>query len=262
MRCRPFVFLLLWGALLFVPACGEGGAPSSSDQQATDSATAGQNGEDVPAEEASTSSSSSSASEDRSSNAEPHPALRDPSEADLTAPETFRVRMNTTAGTFVMEAHRDWAPHGVDRFYNLVKIGYFEDIAFFRVIDGFMAQFGIHGDPAVNRAWKNAAIPDDPVKKSNKRGFVTFAKKRTPDSRTTQLFINSRDNSKLDRRGFAPIGKVVRGMDVVDDLYAGYGEGAPRGDGPRQGKIMRKGNEYLKNEFSKLDYLKSATVVE
>ncbi len=191
-----------------------------------------------------------------------HPALFDPSKADETAPDSFRVKMKTTRGTFVIEAHREWAPHGVDRFYNLVKIGYYRDIAFFRVIDGFMAQFGIHGNPKVNSAWKKATIPDDPVKKSNKRGYVTFAKKRTPDSRSTQLFINYRDNSMLDEKGFAPIGKVVKGMDVVDELYAGYGEGAPRGDGPNQRKLQQQGNQYLKKNFPKLDYLKDAKIVE
>lgn len=191
-----------------------------------------------------------------------HPALLEPSRADETAPDSFQVRMHTTKGTFIIEAHRDWAPNGVDRFYNLVKIGYFRDIAFFRVIDGFMAQFGIHGNPEINRAWRKATIPDDPVKKSNKRGFVTFAKRRAPDSRSTQLFINYKDNSSLDQRGFAPIGKVVEGMKVVNKLYAGYGEGAPRGDGPSQRRLQKDGNKYLKSNFPKLDYLKKATIVE
>ncbi len=191
-----------------------------------------------------------------------HPALLDPSKADEKAPGTFRVQMKTTKGTFVIRAHREWSPHGVDRFYNLVKIGYFRDVAFFRVIDKFMAQFGIHGDPEVNSAWRKATIPDDPVKKSNRRGFVTFAKTRAPNSRSTQLFINYKDNSMLDNRGFAPIGKVVKGMNVVDKLHAGYGEGAPRGNGPSQAKLQKRGNKYLKKNFPKLDYIKKATILE
>ncbi len=192
----------------------------------------------------------------------PHPALFDPSKTDETAPDTFRVRMNTTKGSFVIEAHREWAPHGVDRFYNLVNIGYFDDVAFFRVIEGFMAQFGIHGNPKVNKAWRNATIPDDPVEKSNRRGYVTFAQTSAPNSRSTQLFINYADNSRLDRQGFAPIGKVVEGMDVVDDLYAGYGEGAPRGNGPNQKKIRNRGNQYLNEQFLKLDYIEQAELID
>ena len=158
--------------------------------------------------------------------------LLNPDKATAKAPKTFWVNFKTTAGPVVVQFHRDWSPHGVDRVYNLVEMGYYEHVAFFRVIENFMAQFGIHGVPAVNEAWKEASIPDDPVEKSNTRGMVTFAKKRTPNSRTVQLFINYKDNSALDQKKFAPIGKVEKCMENVDALYAGYGEGAPRGSGP------------------------------
>lgn len=192
--------------------------------------------------------------------ATPHPAMLDPKLANETAPDTFKVRMSTTKGDFTIEVTRDWAPRGADRFYNLVKIGYYIDVAFFRVIDGFMAQFGIHGDPKVNAAWRPARIMDDPVKGSNKRGFVTYAM-GGPNTRTTQLFISFRDNSGLDRQGFPPFGLVTEGMEVVDALYKGYGEGAPDGSGPEQGRIQKEGNAYLKASFPSLDYVKSAKIV-
>jgi peptidyl-prolyl cis-trans isomerase A (cyclophilin A) len=177
-----------------------------------------------------------------------------------TAPETFRVRFETTAGEFVVEARREWAPLGVDRFYNLVRAGFFDGARFFRVIEGFMAQFGISGDPAVATAWQSARIGDDPVSSSNTRGRVSFAT-AGPGTRTTQLFINYGDNSRLDGMGFSPIGEVVAGMDVVDSLHSGYGEGAPRGRGPDQGRIQREGNAYLEREFPDLDWIRSAEVV-
>ena len=190
------------------------------------------------------------------------PALLKPGEADEEAPKTYKVKFETTAGDIVAEIHREWSPNGADRLYNLVKIGFYDNVAFFRVIDGFMAQFGMKGIPKVDEAWKDATIEDDPVEKPNERGYVTFAKRKEPNSRTTQLFINYRDNSKsLDKRGFAPVGKVVDGMDVVDDLYAGYGEGAPRGDGPSQAKIREVGNPYLKENFPKLDWVEEASIV-
>jgi peptidyl-prolyl cis-trans isomerase A (cyclophilin A) len=186
----------------------------------------------------------------------------DPSKATETAPKTFTTKFETTAGDFKVKVHRDWAPKGADRFYNLVKLGYFKDIAAFRVIDGFMAQFGLHGDPAITKAWRDAKIQDDPVKESNTRGRLTFAM-AGPNTRTTQLFISYRDNSMLDKQGFSPIGEVVGdGMNVVDKFYKGYGEGAPRGKGPNQGKIMAEGNAYLKKDFPKLTYIKSISLVE
>ncbi|MFQ5654263.1 MAG: peptidylprolyl isomerase [Planctomycetota bacterium] len=191
----------------------------------------------------------------------PHPALLNPSLAKETAPKTFKVKFATTKGDIVIEAHREWAPKGADRFFNLVKIGYFNDLAFFRVIKGFMAQFGIHGEGKVNAKWRLARIPDDKVKQSNTRGMISFATSG-PNSRTTQLFINYGDNARLDGMGFSPFARVVKGIEVVDKLYSGYGEGAPRGRGPAQGSIQTNGNEYLKNNFPKLDYIKTATIME
>jgi peptidyl-prolyl cis-trans isomerase A (cyclophilin A) len=181
--------------------------------------------------------------------------------ADETAPKKFQVEFDTTRGKIVLEVHRAWAPNGADRFYNLVKLGFYEDIAFFRVIEGFMAQFGLHADPRVTRVWSRRTIQDDPVKQSNLRGYVTFAKRNLPNSRTTQLFINLADNERLDRQGFAPFARVVEGMDVVDAIFA-VGEGGPRGPGPNQRQVTNRGNAYLKKNFPKLDYLKSARIVE
>jgi peptidyl-prolyl cis-trans isomerase A (cyclophilin A) len=194
--------------------------------------------------------------------APPNPALLDPSQATEKAPETYRVQMETTKGNFVIEVNRTWAPHGADRFYNLVSIGYYTDVAFYRVIDGFMAQFGMNGDPAVSAAWMSARIPPDEVKQSNTNGKVTFAMGGSPDTRTTQIFINYGDNSYLDPMGFAPFGTVVEGFDVVEQIYSGYGEGEPRGKGPAQSKLFRRGNPYLKAEFPKMDYIVKATIVE
>ncbi len=184
-----------------------------------------------------------------------------PAAATATAPDLFKVKMSTTKGNFVIEVHRDWAPAGADRLHNLVKLGYFNDVAFFRVVKGFMVQFGIHGDPAMNRAWRGARIQDDPTgKQSNTRGMVTFAM-GGPNSRTTQLFVNYADNSRLDTMGFPPVGKVIEGMEVVDSIEGIYGEGAPNGTGPDQGRLQGEGNAYLKTSFPKLDYLKSATIL-
>ena len=154
------------------------------------------------------------------------------------------------------------APQGADRFYNLVKSGFYDNTRFFRVISGFMVQFGIHGDPSVAAAWRNARIPPDPVKQSNKRGYITYAMAGTPDSRTTQLFINFGDNARLDASGFAPFGEVVSGMDVVEKIYSAYGEGAPSGTGPEQGRIQAEGNAYLTKDFPKMDYIKTARIAK
>src|SRR6185503_5259027 len=159
--------------------------------------------------------------------------LTNPSALTEQAPATYKANFVTTQGTFVITVTRSWAPIGADRFYNLVKNGYFDDIRFFRVVPGFMAQFGIHGTPAVSAAWQGARLKDDPVTKSNTRGMVTFAT-AGPNTRTTQLFINFGNNAGLDKQGFAPFGEVTKGMDVVDKIYNGYGEGAPRGKGPDQ----------------------------
>ena len=181
-----------------------------------------------------------------------HPALLDPKLAVDVAPATFKVKVNTTKGPFVILVNKDWAPLGADRFYNLVRIGFYNDARFFRAVDGFMVQWGISPYPDVSAIWREAQIKDDPVKESNTRGRITFAT-AGPNTRTTQLFINYGDNSNLDGMGFSPFGEVVEGMDVVDSLYKGYGEGAPRGRGPRQDKLQRLGNSYLDAEFDKLD---------
>ena len=189
------------------------------------------------------------------------PGFADPSKLTAKAPETFKAQFNTTKGKFVIEVARSLAPNGADRFYNLVRSGYFTDIAFFRVVTGFMCQFGINGDPNVSAKWREATISDDPVKGSNTRGTITFAT-AGPNTRTTQLFINFGDNTGLDGRGFSPFGKVIEGMDVVDKINGEYGD-APQfgGHGPDQGRIQMEGNAYLKKDFPNLDYIKSATIV-
>ena len=187
--------------------------------------------------------------------------LLSPERAVARAPDEYKVRLATTKGDLVIAVHRAWAPHGADRFYNLVKIGFFDGVEFFRVIDGFMAQVGINGDPAVAAKWRGANIPDDPASgHSNRRGAVTFAN-AGPGSRTTQFFVNFKDNSFLDTMGFPPIGEVVEGDAVLDKLYRGYGEGAPNGKGPDQGRIQAEGNAYLKASFPELDSIKSAVVL-
>jgi peptidyl-prolyl cis-trans isomerase A (cyclophilin A) len=188
--------------------------------------------------------------------------LRTPSAFTEQAPPTYKANLETSKGTIVIEVRRDWAPIGADRFFNLVKGGFYDGVRFFRVIPNFMAQFGIHGNPAISAAWRGAQLRDDPVKQSNKRGYVSFAT-GGPNTRTTQLFINFKDNgADLDKLGFAPIGQVVTGMDVVDKLYSGYGEGAPRGRGPDQIRFQKEGNAYLEKNFPQLDYIKSATIAQ
>lgn len=186
-------------------------------------------------------------------------ALLDPAKASQEAPTRFIAHFKTTKGDFKVEILRNWAPLGADRFYSLVAAGYFQDIALFRVIPGFMAQFGFHNDLAVNQAWKEATIDDDPVTQSNLRGTMSFAS-RGADTRTTQLFINFSDNVRLDTMGFAPIGRVIEGMEVVDSFYGGYGEGAPRGSGPSQSIMWQQGGEYLKSQFPELDRILSITI--
>jgi len=181
-------------------------------------------------------------------------ALLKPAGLKERAPNVFKARFDTTAGIFVIEVHADWAPRGADRFYNLVKNGYYEGCRFFRVVPGFVVQFGINGDAAIQRNWTDATIPDDKVTQGNTRGFVTFAKSSEPNSRTTQLFINFADNSRLNRQGFAPFGKVTMGMEVVDKIFSGYGEK------PDQDRIEKEGNAYLTKNFPKLDYIKKATI--
>jgi peptidyl-prolyl cis-trans isomerase A (cyclophilin A) len=188
----------------------------------------------------------------------PAPAPEAPKPASA---EAFRVRFETTKGAFVVAVHPEWAPKGAARFRELVASGYYDGCKFFRAIDGFMVQFGINGDPQLNAKWRENRIPDDPVKQSNTRGRVTFAT-AGPNTRTTQLFINFSDNSNLDPMGFAPFGEVVEGLEVVDSLYKGYGEGAPRGRGPDQELLQKQGNAYLEASFPKLDGIVKATLVE
>jgi peptidyl-prolyl cis-trans isomerase A (cyclophilin A) len=189
------------------------------------------------------------------------PAELDPALATERAPDLYRARFATSNGTFVIEVHRDWAPNGADRFYHLVKMGFYDDTRFFRAISGFMVQFGIPGDPGVAAKWREARIPDDAAKQSNLRGYVAFAQTSSPNSRTTQVFIDYGDNAQLDASNFAPFGKVVDGMDVVNTLYKGYGEGAPNGDGPSQDRIQSEGNAYLDADFPKLDRIVTAQIV-
>ena len=218
-------FVPLFGLGLFVVACGGGGSSRSGDAAAA-------------------------------------PDFHDPASAAFAtqAPDSFRARFETSAGDFVIAVHRRWAPHGADRFYNLTRSGYYDAARFFRVVAGFMVQFGIHGDPPVSAAWRDQRIPDDPVRRTNLRGMVSFAT-AGPGTRTTQVFINFGSNDRLDAMGFAPFGQVVEGMDVVDRLYAGYGEGAPRGRGPDQARIQAEGNAYLERAFPRLDYVKRASIV-
>jgi peptidyl-prolyl cis-trans isomerase A (cyclophilin A) len=194
--------------------------------------------------------------------ASPSPLL-DPDPAELTrqAPDSFNVRFETSRGPFVVKVVRAWAPHGADRFHYLVRNGFYDGVKFFRAVPGFVTQFGIHGDPAVSAAWRERTIPDDSVKQTNQLGTLTFATSG-PNSRTTQLFINRRDNRRLDAMGFAPIGLIIEGQAAADSIYTGYGEGAPRGDGPDQGLIQSQGNAYLERAFPRLDSIVRARVIE
>lgn len=186
------------------------------------------------------------------------PALTDPSKAAEPAPEDFHVKFETTAGDFEMDCHRSWAPKAADRFYNLVKIGFYDDVAIFRVVEGFVAQFGIHGDPAVSKPWKGTATEPDPVKESNKRGTLTFAMGGMPKTFTTQVFINYNDNANLDKMGFAPVCMITgEGMSVVDKFYKEY-EGEVSN---QQGRIEAEGNKFLREQYKALDYVKTARLV-
>ena len=177
-----------------------------------------------------------------------------PPTGDSTAPASYHVRFQTSAGVFVVEVTRAWAPLGADRLYTLVRQGFFKGTRFFRVVPGFVVQFGLSGSPTVSAKWRSAAIPDDPVTQRNQRGTLTFAT-AGPNTRTSQLFINYGDNSRLDAMGFAPVGQVVQGMDVVDRIYARYGER------PEQGRIEAEGNKYLAAQFPRLDSIIRATIV-
>lgn len=179
---------------------------------------------------------------------------------DLPAPDSFVVRFATTRGDIDLKVHRDWAPRGADRIYGLVRHGYFDGARFFRAVPNFVVQFGIAADPAATAAVRERRIPDDSVLRSNVRGTLSFAS-AGPNTRTSQLFFNLKDNQRLDRLGFAVLGQVVAGIEVMDSLYTGYGEGAPRGQGPTQDRITKEGEAYLAKEFPLLDQIKRATVV-
>ena len=183
--------------------------------------------------------------------------LLNPAQLDEKAPETFRAKFTTSKGDFILEITRAWSPNGADRFYNLVKNGYYNDCRFFRVIDNFMVQFGINGDPSLNQVLSQARISDDPVKQSNQRGYVTFAMTGQPNSRTTQIFINYKDNSFLDAQNFTPFGRVIDGMDIVDSFFNEYQEVPSE----NQQQIQAQGNAYLNKQFPKLDYVKNASII-
>jgi peptidyl-prolyl cis-trans isomerase A (cyclophilin A) len=225
---KLFRFWLTIPILVFAVGCGSG----------TQYGPGSANGEDVPTA----------------------PPLKN-RKAAVTSPERFDVKFQTSKGDFVVEVTRSWSPKGADQFYEAVQSGFYDDCRFFRVISGFMAQFGINGDPKIQAKWREKRIQDEPVIKSNKRGYLTFATGGA-HSRTTQLFINLGDNSRLDRMSFPPFGRVIEGMDVVDSLYAGYGEGAPNGRGPTQRAIQTRGNAYLDRDFPKLDFIKKATILK
>ncbi|MBT8404900.1 MAG: peptidylprolyl isomerase [Gemmatimonadetes bacterium] len=206
-------------------------------------------GAEAPAEDAS--------SDDGPPDASSQPLLQ-PANFQEEAPERFRIRFATTAGEFVVDVHRAWATRGADRVFNLVRAGFYDGVPIHRVIEGFVADFGIHPDPWVNAAWRQATIRDDPVRESNARGRVSFSKSG-PDRRTVQIFVNLRDNPSLDDEGFSPFGEVVEGMDVVDALHSGYGDGPPRGEGVYQAMAIARGAEYFA-EFPLLDVIDRATI--
>ena len=228
--------------VLFAAACGEKAAPPKAAETPAAAPAAPEAPEAVPSP--------------------PTPAILHPDGAKLAAvgPDSFTVHVVTSRGKFDMMIHRSWAPKGSDRLYYLFSNYYFDGIRFFRVLNGFMAQFGSSGDPAVAKVWRDLAISDEPTVQSNTRGRLTFAK-GGPNSRTTQLFINYGNNSQLDGAGFPPIGEVTNGMSVVDSLYNQYGDGAEMGGrGPSQTRLGMEGNAYLNKEFPKLDYIVTARV--
>lgn len=257
MRDMITVVCCLW--MSAVLGCGgKASSPEPTEPQA-------QNTEQVPSKEpANQAANEPTAQGEPTSSKEENPIVDvsrlDPNKATAKAPLKYTVKLETTKGDVLIDVTRAWAPLGADRFYNLVTQGYFDNIAFFRVIGGFMAQTGLHGDPGVNRVWREARIEDDPVKQTNTRGMVSFAT-AGPGTRTTQFFINFSNNTRLDAMGFSPFGKV-RDMKPVDALYAEYGEGAPGGNGPNQARIQLEGNTYLKKEFPQLDYIKHASIVK
>ncbi|MDR1726890.1 MAG: peptidylprolyl isomerase [Acidobacteriota bacterium] len=264
MTARTLIVAALLCAGLFTGCSRKAPEPekTSAPTAVEDAAAPAQPGEEPPAQAEASKGGEQAAANAKATPPAPAPApparrLLSPSSLDEKAPATYRAKFVTSKGDFVVEVTREWAPFGADRFYNLVKNGYYDDCRFFRVIDNFMVQFGINGDPALNRVWRTAQFRDDPVTQSNQRGYITFAQTAMLNSRTTQVFINYRDNSSLDDQRFAPFGKVVEGMDVVDALYGEY-KGTPSDNQPR---IQEEGNAYLNRAFPKLDYVKTAAIV-
>lgn len=184
-------------------------------------------------------------------------SLLHPASLHATAPATYDVKFHTTKGDFTVQVTRAWAPNGADRFYNLVEHHFYDDATLFRVVAGFVVQFGIPADPRYGKIWANANIKDDPVKESNLRGYITYAQSSAPNSRSTQVFVNFRDNSRLDSMGFAPFGKVIEGMSVVESFYGGYAD-QPTG---MQDQIANQGNAFLEKNFPKLDKILTARIV-
>ena len=257
-RSTSALFVVSSSSLLFVAACESGPteSPPTTGRSAATTTTA------APATAKPTPSPTTPATPAVSAKGpfpeSTNPGIKDPSKAKDKAPASFKVKFETTAGDFEVECKREWAPNGVDRFYNLVKMGFYDDSALFRVVKSpkpFVVQFGIHGNPEVSKVWRDSNLPPDPVKEANKRGTLTYAMAGSPDTRSTQLFINFGDNDRLDGMGFAPICKVTGdGMDVVDKIESSYGE-TPSRD---QGQIQSSGNKYLREKYPKLDYIKTA----
>ncbi len=235
-----------------------GQTPATSDSAAKPQASAAK---PQASTDPSVASDASAAKPDKPATRDGNDPLFHPEKATLTAPDKFRVEFVTTKGNFIIEVTRAWSPHGADRFFNLIKLGFYDGVTFHRAIDDFMVQFGIHPEPAVNGAWYKAFLPDDPVVESNRRSYVTFAH-AGKDSRTTQIFISYVDKQRrLDKDGFSPFGKIVDGMKVVDSLYKGYGELGPKGKGPNASRVQREGQPYIDAEFPKLDAIKKARVL-
>ena len=252
---KSFLSLVL---IVAVTGCSSGLGQISNQEKQGSGAKAGKTAQQGSSKKQG--SGAKATGSDSQKSAYDHPGMLDPSQAVMTAPAKFKVKFETTKGDFILECHRDWSPNGADRFYSMVKIGYFKDILVFRAIRGFMFQFGIHGDPDVNAKWGEARFNDDPKgKQSNKLGYITFAKTGAPNSRSTQLFINLRNNSGLDGQGFTPFGKVVEGMDVVNKINTEYGENRVRNF---QGMFQARGNAYAKEKYPNLDTIKSVTLVE
>lgn len=267
-RQRSLSYLLALALLGALPACNQGdtqsgaqgGGTAQTSAQADQSEAADQ---EHPADEHGGSghgeAMEQTAAEEAVTEESGNPLMKPNSkELNMQAPATFKAKFETSKGSFVISVTRDWAPIGADRFFNLVRNGFYDDQRFFRVVPGFVVQWGIHGDPQISRFWDDATIKDDPVKASNKRGFITYAKTGMPNSRSTQLFINFGDNARLDTMGFAPFGQVTEGMEIVEKLYSGYQEQPTS----LQGEMVAKGNAFLAEKFPNLDYIKKASIIE